>query len=128
MEIIESADPDLLASGRMARVPGPPLGVDNGDRRHCLSPTRWQLRLAWRTRLALVLAPSWLKVATDGWLNAAEAARYLGLSQRAIYERINAGKLEAMHWPVRIKPSPLKACILRWATYRHDNSVRARRA
>lgn len=50
-------------------------------------------------------------MAEDGWLSAKEAARYLNVSEGTIYDLIAAGKLEAMHPPVRIKRSALDACL-----------------
>lgn len=50
-------------------------------------------------------------MANDGWLSAKEAARYLNIHERTIYDLIAAGKLEAIHAPVRIKRSALDACV-----------------
>ena len=52
-------------------------------------------------------------VAEEEWLDAEEAAAYLGLPTRLVYAMVNAGQVPALRFPLRIRRRDLDNCLER---------------
>lgn len=50
-------------------------------------------------------------MAEEEWLDGEAAARYLGLSQKAVMKLIDEGQLDAQRDPVRMRRADLVACL-----------------